>query len=208
MNLRERLLGHTAVYKSFKNIVSPPKLVERTVDKYLQVHDGASVLDLGCGYGDMARFYVGRAKYVGIDSNQSYIAEARRRNADNDAEFIVGDISDPAVLDRGPYDLVMMTGVLHHLPSEHVRSIAEESTRLVAGDGRMVAIEPVFAPDQRLAARLIIASDRGRYVRDADGYIALLRVGFPVVQGTVVHGLLRIPYSHVVLECRHSAPQV
>ena len=95
MNLRERLLGHTAVYKSFKNIVSPPKLVERTVDKYLQVHDGASVLDLGCGYGDMARFYVGRARYVGIDSNESYIAEARQRNVDNDAEFIVGDIFGP-----------------------------------------------------------------------------------------------------------------
>jgi hypothetical protein len=72
---------------------------------------------------------------------------------------------------------------------------------LVGTSGRFVAIEPVFSPDQRLTARLLIASDRGRYVRDLDGYTALLSQGFKNVKGQVVHGRLRIPYSHAVLTC-------
>lgn len=203
MNIRERLLERTLVYKTFKNFVAPQKLVSKTIEEFLQVSAGSSVLDLGCGYGDIAPFYANRCTYLGIDSNESYIRAARLRNQENDAEFIVGDISDPDVLSRGPFDLVILTGVLHHLPNENVVTIAEASKKLVSLDGRFVAIEPVFSPDQRLSARLLIASDRGRYVRDVDGYMNLLKVGFENVDGAVVHGRLRIPYSHVVLTCRN-----
>ena len=70
MNLRERLLGNTFAYKTFKNLVSPPHLVAKTIEEFLQIADGLSVLDLGCGYGDIAHFYANRCKYVGIDSNE------------------------------------------------------------------------------------------------------------------------------------------
>lgn len=204
MNFREKILGNTIVYKSFKNLVAPVAKVTATVNDFMRIEDGQSVLDLGCGYGDVAHFYANRCRYVGIDSNSSYIQEAKRRNRDNDAEFIVGDVSSEEVLSRGPFDLVMMTGVLHHLPNEHVLAIANASRQLVSPSGRFVAMEPVFSPDQRLSARLIIAADRGRFVRDKDGYVNLLRSGFQNVDGQVVHGRLRIPYSHVILTCRHS----
>jgi cyclopropane fatty-acyl-phospholipid synthase-like methyltransferase len=204
MNIRERLLGNTFVYKTFKNLVSPPRLVAKTIEEFLQVPDGSTVLDLGCGYGDIAHFYTNRCRYVGIDSNESYIKEAQRRNANSDAEFLVGDVSDSELRKRGPFDLVLMTGVLHHLPNEHVIDVVNGSKDLVSASGRFVAIEPVFSPDQRLSARLIIASDRGRFVRDKDGYLNLLRLGFEDVNGEVIHGRLRIPYSHVVLTCKHS----
>lgn len=204
MNIREQLLGRTLVYKTFKNLVAPPRLVAKTIEEFLQVADGSSVLDLGCGYGDIAPFYSNRCRYVGIDSNESYIIEARRRNSWNDAEFLIGDVSDSELLNRGPFDLVLMTGVLHHLSNDYVTAIARSSKDLVSPSGRFVAIEPVFSPDQRLSARLIIASDRGRYVRDRDGYMNLLKSGFSDVDGLVVHDRLRIPYSHIILTCKHS----
>lgn len=204
MNLRERLLGNTFVYKTFKNLVSPPRLVAKTVEEFLQVDDGSTVLDLGCGYGDLAHFYTNRCKYLGVDSNDAYIREARRRNENSDAEFLVGDVSDSEIRRHGPFDLVLMTGVLHHLTSDHVLGIVKGSKDLVSPTGRFVAIEPVFDPNQRLSARLIIASDRGRFVRDEEGYVNLLKSGFTNVDAEVVHGRLRIPYSHVILTCRHS----
>jgi hypothetical protein len=102
-----------------------------------------------------------------------------------------------------PFDLVILAGVLHHLSSDEVISIAKASRHLVAQNGRMVAIEPVFSPNQRLIARLVIASDRGRFVRDREGYVNLLKYGFSEVEGVEVHDLLRIPYSHVVLTGRN-----
>ncbi len=57
----------------------------------------------------------------------------------------------------------------------------------------------MFDPEQSLLARIAVASDRGRYVRDRDGYQNLLAEVFSDVKATTVNGLLRIPYSHVVL---------
>ena len=203
MNIRERLLGNTLIYKTFKSLVSPPAMEKKTIYEFMNVPDGATVLDLGCGYGDIARFYVNRCKYIGVDSNVGYISEARRRNKDNNAEFIVADISDALVHDKGPFDLVLLSGVLHHLSSEQVISMAKDAKKHVSQSGRLVAIEPVFSPDQRLSARLIIASDRGRFVRDQDGYTNLLKSGFTNVSSQIVHGRLRIPYSHIILTCQH-----
>ena len=71
-------------------------------------------------------------------------------------------------------------------------------------NNEFVAIEPVFSPDQGLIARLTIAADRGRYVRDAEGYESLLSLGFENVSSEVIHGRLRIPYSHIILTATHS----
>jgi SAM-dependent methyltransferase len=189
------------VYRSLTLLVSPASLAADTVRDFLDVADGSRVLDLGCGYGEIAKHFVGRTEYVGIDSNQGYIDEANLRFRDTNAQFIVADIADPEVLALGPFDLVLLTGVLHHLPSELVKELALASKDLVSPNGRFVAVEPVFAPDQRLSARLTIAADRGRYVRDAEGYVALLENGFKNVEAQVLHGRLRIPYSHVILSC-------
>ena len=147
MNTRERRLKIPFVYKALTLLVSPASLAADTVNDFLTVPDGSKVLDLGCGYGEIAKFFVGRTHYVGIDSNAGYIDEAKRRFQGTNAQFIAADI------------------------------------------------------DQRLSARLVIAADRGRYVRDAEGYVSLLRSGFENVNAEVLHGRLRIPYSHAILTC-------
>ena len=204
MNFREKILSKTIVYKTLQNLVAPERMIQQTVEDYLATPPGSKILDLGCGYGAISQYFHADCNYLGIDSNESYIAEARKRFKKSNRDFIVGDISDSEVLDRGPFDLVFLTGVLHHLSSDQVRKICASSSRLVSEKGRLVAIEPVFSPDQRLSARLIVAADRGRHVRDTDGYIDLLRSGFKDVSGEVVHGRLRIPYSHVILTCKHN----
>jgi hypothetical protein len=60
----------------------------------------------------------------------------------------------------------------------------------------------VRRPGQHPVARLLNALDRGRFVRDAPGYAALVRREFADVATRDYDNLLRVPYSHVVLECR------
>jgi SAM-dependent methyltransferase len=199
MNLRERVLGHPVVYRTFKEFVLPKASHSRVLKRYLSVPQGSRVLDLGCGYGDAAPFFSDHCDYVGIDHNKSYIEVARKLNATTSAIFINGDVSDSEVKAHGPFDLVMMYGVLHHLPSATVVELAALAKNVLKDDGRFVAIEPVFDPNQRLLARLTIAADRGRYVRDEDGYRAILSASFSHLDATLVQGMLRIPYSHVVL---------
>ena len=199
MNLREQLLSHPSVFRALKTLVLPRGSLDRMVAKYFAVEDASSVLDLGCGYGDFAHLFATRCNYVGIDHNARYIDVAREMNKDNSAHFYVADVADPIVAEQGPYDLVMMSGVLHHLSSPDVIELSRLIASLLTPSGRFVAIEPVFTPSQGLSARMVIAADRGRHVRDEDGYRHLLEPGFVHVQSKVVSGLLRIPYTHVVL---------
>lgn len=203
MNFREKILSKTIVYKTLQNLVAPAGLVQQTVTDFLTIPTHGKVLDLGCGYGSISQYFHPDTDYLGIDLNESYIAEARRQFKRENSDFIVGDISDPEVLNRGPFDLVFVTGVLHHLSSNQVSNICKASSKLVSKDGRFVAIEPVFSPDQGIIARLTIAADRGRYVRDVEGYESLLSPGFEEVTSQVIHGRLRIPYSHVILTAKH-----
>lgn len=53
---------------------------------------GQTVLDFGCGVGDLAAALVSRgAKVIGIEMNEELLAAARSRNLAN-AEFLVGDL--------------------------------------------------------------------------------------------------------------------
>jgi SAM-dependent methyltransferase len=203
MNLRERLLSHPTVFRALKTSLLPRGSLERMVDEHFPVNDGDSVLDLGCGYGDSAHFFAGRCNYVGIDHNPSYIEVARSINQGNDAQFFVADVADPVVAEHGPYDLVMMLGVLHHLSAADVTHLSVLIRSLLNPSGRFVAIEPVFTSTQRLSARIAIAADRGRHVRDEDGYRHLLDSTFGNVESKVVSGLLRIPYTHLVITARN-----
>ena len=199
MNLREYLLSQPAVYRLFKRIVLPDGVLERLVAEQYTVVDGGRVLDLGCGFGDYAKLFAGRCEYLGIDHNPSYIETAKQLNQGSSARFIVADVSDSVVAEHGPFDLIMMSGVLHHLSSNSVRDLMRMIAPLLSKTGKFVALEPVFDPDQRLTARLAIAADRGRFARDEEGYRVLLETSFGSVESSIVTGMLRIPYTHVVL---------
>jgi hypothetical protein len=51
---------------------------------------------------------------------------------------------------------------------------------------------------------LVASLDRGHFVRTKDAYLALVQPYFKNVEVTIYNGMIRIPYSHVVLEM--SAP--
>ncbi len=203
MNLRERILSNTVVYQTFKRIVAPKGTLKRIVEEHFQASPGSRVLDLGCGFGDFAPFFSTNGEYLGIDSNESYVATARRNNRNSKAKFLVADLEDPVVTSVGPFDLIIMSGVLHHLSSPIVRSIGQQISNLLAVGGRFVAMEPVFDSEQRLSARLIIASDRGRFVRDSEGYCSLLQPSFQEISVTILSDALRIPYTHAVIQANH-----
>jgi SAM-dependent methyltransferase len=172
------------------------------VEEHYAVPDGGSVLDLGCGFGDYAPLFANRCSYVGIDHNADYVETARRLNGSTTATFVVADVADPVVGEYAPFDLVMISGVLHHLDDDAVVQLTRNVIPLLKPDGRFVALEAVFDPEQGLPARLVVAADRGRFVRDAAGYHNLLKGAFTAVNSTTVNRMLRIPYTHLIISAR------
>jgi hypothetical protein len=65
----------------------------------------------------------------------------------------------------------------------------------------MVTIDPALTTPQHWMARLIIRNDRGRHVRSATEYELLVRPAFSKVVMEVRTDLLRLPYTHVIMQC-------
>ena len=108
-----------------------------------------SVLDIGCGNGRFAAWLAdtGHAfDYVGTDASEALLAAARERvapalaEAGCTAEFLEQDFLDEddapgAALPRGPFSLVALMGVLHHVPGRETRAalVAAAADRLAPG---------------------------------------------------------------------------
>jgi 2-polyprenyl-3-methyl-5-hydroxy-6-metoxy-1,4-benzoquinol methylase len=123
-----------------------------------------SVLDIGCGTGQLAQITEG--EYLGIDLDPQYIQNARRLHQRDNVKFECADVA--SVRDAGrKFDLILMIDILHHLPDASARSllhaVAAMSSKYVFNS------EPVHAPEQtNPLARWVVSHDRGRYMRSSE----------------------------------------
>ncbi|MDA1329856.1 MAG: class I SAM-dependent methyltransferase [Chloroflexi bacterium] len=84
-----------------------------------------SVLDLGCGNGELAAELARRGhtgEYVGVDFSEGLLEEARKRAKGLKARFVQAELaSGEWRLESGDFDWVLAFAVLHHIPGEEKR---------------------------------------------------------------------------------------
>ncbi len=123
------------------------------------------VLDLGCGNGRFARFMAQRGMrftYVGVDASGLALEHARPRLAELDAvelykhDFITGPELLPDALASATFDLVVLFGVLHHVPggARRLKLLTEVSAR-VASRGVLVYTAWRFDQFPRFVKKLV-----------------------------------------------------
>ena len=94
----------------------------------INIEDGATLLDVGCGLGDLYKWLNKkgtRIKYTGIDITPTMIEKARANNGD--AEFRLADICNPDI-NIGRYDYVLASGIFYLLedkPEVTMKNIIE-----------------------------------------------------------------------------------
>jgi SAM-dependent methyltransferase len=192
------LLARPQAYQFFFNMVGGPERSRILVRDYIRPKAGDRILEIGCGPGTIVP-YLPRTEYVGFDVSQEYIDQARGRFPN--AAFVCERVSDLTLPNRGYYDIVLALAILHHLDDAEAEQLFRIAHDALRPGGRLVTLDGVWTDDQSRAARYVQARDRGQFIRTEDGYVRLATQVFPRVRASIHHKLLRIPYTHVLLEC-------
>jgi cyclopropane fatty-acyl-phospholipid synthase-like methyltransferase len=192
------VLALPAAYNLWWSAVGGPALATVLVGEYLRPAVGARVLEIGCGPG-MIVDYLPQVEYLGFDLSAKYIEMARRRFPQ--AEFVCERVSQFSLAQQQSFDAVLAFGVVHHLDDQEARQLFQVAHDALKLGGKLVTVDGVWTDDQSRAARWLLARDRGEYIRNQAGYVKIASQVFANVRESVRHDLIRIPYSHLILEC-------
>lgn len=169
--------------------------------RYLQLRPGVRVLDIGCGTAEILPHLPDQVEYWGFDLSEQYIAAAQARFGDR-GHFRCADVGQFVGPDElHDMDLVLASGVLHHLDDPESQSLISIAWNALGVEGRLITIDPTYAPGQSRLSRWVVSRDRGQSVRTPEGYRALAAERFAHVEVSIRHNLLRIPFSHCVMVC-------
>jgi SAM-dependent methyltransferase len=192
------ILSLPRAYSLFFDLVGGPNRDRVLVRDYIRPKPGDRVLDIGCGPGTLVPL-LPEVDYVGFDLSPEYIQRARAKYPDKN--FVCERVSAFSLSGMGVFDAVLALGVLHHLDDSEAAQLFQIACNALKPGGRLITIDGVWVDGQSPIAKYLLSRDRGRFVRMSDEYRRLGEVSFSQIQPHIRHDLLRIPYSHVILEC-------
>lgn len=172
--LAERLLEQPWVYRAWQAPFADQKFA--TVLAHNDLGRVRRVLDIGCGPGTNAKYFA-HTGYLGVDINQRYIENARRRYR---REFVACDVRTYKPPRDARFDFVLVNSFLHHLNSEDVYSILGHVSTVLADDGHVHILELVMPPDASIS-RLLARWDRGKFARPREEWEAMFSKFFEPV---------------------------
>ena len=110
-------------------------------DALVRPRRGERCIDLGCGTGAFTRRLRGFGlDLVGLDISPKCVERANRQSAGE--RYVVGDMVDTKLDDKS-FDIVLYSGVLHHIDNDPARvRVLREACRILRPGGRLFAYDP------------------------------------------------------------------
>lgn len=193
------VLSKPGIFKLFNSLIIG-KCRSIFVEKYVRPEKGDRILDIGCGLGDILD-YLPDVDYVGFDMNQRYI-DAAVKYYGNRGKFLCKNVSKETIKENSSFDIVMANGVLHHLNNEEAIELFELAQLALNPIGTLITIDGCYVESQSPIVQYLLLRDRGQYVRTKERYLALASKVFTNIKVSIRHDLLRIPYTHIIMECK------
>ena len=197
------MLSLPMVYSTCMNMLGGQRAESELIFRYIRPAPGMRILDLGCGPAAILKLLPEKVVYVGIDISQAYVDAARKRYGDR-AVFHCMPVESVSSANLAAFDLVIGLGVLHHLDDAQAEDFFSLAAQVLHDKGRCLTLDPCLVDGQHWITRRLIELDRGRNIRNTEGYQALAAQSFSQAKLAIRHDLLRVPYTHLIMECRKS----
>jgi len=187
------------IYLFLQYIAGGMSARRQMLEDYASVRPGFRVLDIGCGPGYVAS-YLTDCTYVGFDINERYIKYAQKYYGNRHA-FHCQPFDSQQVQYLEKFDLVLMNGLIHHLPDSQAYELVKLSRDALKPNGLLLTLDGCYHEGQSIIARYLLDKDRGDYVREAGAYRKLTESVFDQVQIFIRSDFSRVPYTYIVMKC-------
>lgn len=195
-----KLLNFPFIYNSWQLFVGGEKARATIAKKYINAKAEERVLDIGCGTGTLFELMGKEIDYVGYDISQEYIDFAKNKYKDTpNARFYFKRVNEIEMSEKD-FDVVIAIGILHHLNDDEALKLIELAFLHLKEGGRFVLAEPAWIPKQNLFAKFMLKMDRGKAIRDVEGYKKLLQPYFKSFKSTIDGKLFNVPYTMCMIE--------
>lgn len=138
----------------------------------------AKILDVGCGTGVLANMF-NPQNYLGFDFD--YDSVLRAKKAYPKYRFIEADVVKPSLGKKG-FDLVLISGVLHHLDDSDLNSALKAIKLHLNKSGKLIIVEaipPIFR--WNVIGHILRNMDQGHNIRNLVNYVRLIKKHFKVI---------------------------
>lgn len=192
-----KTLEQPLLYQTFQELGGFFGARVKAISEFVKIKPGDRIIDIGCGPGYIVKHLPREIDYIGFDIDQSYIAHANEKFKDRGRFFCRYFDADVAG-EFAPADIVMMNGVLHHIPDDQLVSILRNIRSVLRPGGVLFSLDGCYRDGQSSFRKWMLDNDRGRFVRDENGYRKVLGDVYETVNLHIREDYSRIPYTFVV----------
>lgn len=150
----------------------------RALSNRSELSEHAKILDVGCGTGVLANMFDSK-NYLGFDFNRESILQARLSFPKY--KFIEADAVNLS-LGNKRFDLILISGVLHHLNNQDLASALKKIKLHLSQSGKLIMIEaipPIFR--WNIIGRVLRNMDQGHNIRNLTDYVRQVKKHFKVI---------------------------
>ena len=195
------ILNSPTLYQAYQNAGGFFGARLKAIADYLTIRPGQRIIDIGCGPGYISQHLPRGIDYIGFDIDEAYIEHAKRVFG-NRGKYFCRYFDAVAANEFAGADIVMMNGVLHHIPDEELKATLADVRDVLKDDGLLFTLDGCYCEGQSRFAKWLLDNDRGRFVRDQKGYELVLGSVFEKVDLAIRDDYARVPYTWIIGICR------
>ena len=194
------VLSHPLLYNLFQTLMGAHKARTKLAQDFVTFKEGMTILDIGCGTGEILSYLPENISYYGFDISEEYIDHAKKKYG-NRGKFFCQYLQSEDLKELPKFDAVIGIGILHHLSDEDAKKFMELSFKALKPGGHVLTRDPCYVDGQNFLAKFLVSKDRGQHVRREKEYLSLAQSFFKKKTPYVTHQKW-IPYTHFTLVCR------